>query len=343
MKQRLSREMLARSEVHGIGVGYYDPKNPKKGAAVIIYTNVFSDTSLGLSSTISKRSKGKTVTVPVRYVKTGMIRAYVNYKKRIRPVPAGYSIGTSGGSGSAGLIVTNGSRGTQRYLLSNNHVLNPTNSSVMTETLQPGGADNGQRGRDTIGSVFRYVKLEKNKSNRVDIALSRPLRNRLLSPRYATVGVLPGYVTTYRVGERLKKVGRTTGLEHGVVDSVHTDIQIDYGESLGILNFKNQTVVRGVNPVSLPGDSGSVWLRDIDNYAAAVNFAGSSNGRISISFPVNWAMQIFGTRIAGPNGTGIVKRVYTRKSPRSYASQLTASELSSLQVLRVRSRKRKRT
>lgn len=342
MKKRMSRTMLGKSNVHGIGVGYHDPKNPKKGAAVIIYTNKTKITSkfLGLSSTLTMTAKGKSVTVPVRFVKSGKIRAYVDYKARIRPIPAGYSIGTQSGSGSVGLIVTDASMPRQRYMISNNHVLNPTNSCRMTRTLQPGGADGGQIGLDTVGRLFRYVKLERNKSNRVDIALSKPVRNSLLSPRYPTVGVLPGYVTTYRIGDRLKKVGRTTGVVHGIVDSVNTDIQIDYGE-LGNFNFKNQTVVRGVNPVSLPGDSGSVWLRTTDNYAAAMNFAGSSDGRVSISFPVQWAMQIFGTQIARPKGLGTVKKVKTKHSPESYAPQLTSKELALLRVLRAKYQKRR--
>lgn len=342
MKKRMSRSMLGKSKVHGIGVGYRDPNNPKKGAAVIIYTNTITPKFLGISSTLTMKAKGKSVTVPVRFVKSGKMHAYVDYKARIRPIPAGYSIGTKNGSGTVGLIVTDASTRKQRYIFSNNHVLNPTNSSAMTTTIQPGGADSGQIGRDSVGRLYRYVKLEKNKINLVDIALSKPLRKGLLSPRYATVGVVPGYVTTYRVGTRLKKVGRTTGAVDGIVDSINTDIQIDYGE-LGILNFKNQTVVQGINPVSLPGDSGSVWLRTVDNYAAAVNFAGSSNGRMSIAFPVNWAMQIFGTRIARPNGAGTVKKVKTDNDPRSYARQLTPKELASLKVLRARVKKRKRT
>lgn len=342
MKKRMSRAMLGKSKVNGIGVGYHDPKNPKKGAAVIIYTNTMTPKFLGISSTLTMKANGKFVTVPVRVVKSGKMHACVDYKARIRPIPAGYSIGTPSGSGSVGLIVTDVPKAKQRYIISNNHVLNPTNSSIMTRTLQPGAADEGQIGRDNVGRLYRYVKLEKNKNNRVDIALSKPLRNSLLSPRYATVGVLPGYVTTYRIGDRLKKVGRTTGLVHGIVDSINTDIQIDYGE-LGILTFKNQTVVRGVNPVSLPGDSGSVWLRTVDNYAAAINFAGSSDGRMSISFPVNWAMQVFGTQIARPNGLGTVKKVKTKHSPKSYAPQLTSKELASLRVLQTKMMKRKRT
>ncbi|AOZ94741.1 hypothetical protein PNBC_07690 [Paenibacillus crassostreae] len=336
MKKRIARSMLTRSDVHGIGVGYKDPNDPKKGAAVIIYSNKNSSTFLGHSSRLTTKVKGKATTVPVRIVKSGKLRSFVDYKSRIRPVPAGYSIGTTGGSGTVGLIVTNVPNAKQRYILSNNHVLNPTNSSANTETIQPGGADGGQSGRDRVGRLSRYVQLRQNQNNRVDVALSTPVRNRLLSPSYATVGILPGYVTTYRVGERLKKVGRTTGLVSGIVDSVDTDILVDYGESIGVLKFVNQTVIRGVNPVSLPGDSGSVWLRQVDNYAAAVNYAGSADGMTSIAFPVNWAMQIFRTGIARKVGTGKIKRVKTNKSPLAYVRQLTPKELTRLKVLQVR-------
>jgi hypothetical protein len=332
MKERMARSVLRKSGVHGIGVGYHDPKNPKKGAAVIIYTDKLTPTSLGLSTKYSMTSNGKAVKVPIRVVKTGKFRCYADYKSKIRPVPAGYSIGTTGGSGTLGLIVTNYPNPRQRYIFSNNHVLNPGNTGGNIETLQPGGADRGQTGRDRIGRLYRYVPFRKQ-NNLIDAALSIPTRNSLLNPRYATVGVVPGHVTTYRVGERFKKVGRTTGLVTGVVDSVNTDLQINYGGSLGLLSFSNQTIIKGDNPVSLPGDSGSVWLRQVDNYAAAVNYAGSSDGKISISYPVNWFMQRFGTRVARPGGAGGIKTVKANKSNHAYAPQLKAKELASMKII----------
>jgi hypothetical protein len=156
-----------------------------------------------------------------------------------------------------------------RYLFSNNHVLNPSNTDNRGATIQPGGADGGTVPQDRIGRLYRYVRLSPSGTNLIDTALSLPTRNSLLSPRYATVGAIPGHVTAYRVGESFKKVGRydRAGQWYGGV--VYTDLQINYGGSLGLLTFQDQTVVRGTNPVSLPGDSGSVWLRQSDNYAAA--------------------------------------------------------------------------
>lgn len=336
-KKRMAKRVLKLSGVHGIGVGYKDPAHPKKGAAVIVYTDRLASASTGL---LSATALGKKTNVPVRIVKTGKLRANAtDYKVRIRPVIAGYSVGTIEGSGSTGLIVAPTGEPATRYLFSNNHVLNPSNTDNREAMIQPGGADGGTVAQDRIGRLYRYVRLNPTGTNLIDAALSLPTRNSLLNPRYATVGVVPGHVTAYRVGERFKKVGRTTGRVNGTVESVYTDLQINYGGSLGLLTFEDQTVIRGKNPVSLPGDSGSVWLRQSDHYAAAVNYAGTADGRRSIAYPVQWFMQVFNTRVARPNGAGRVLRVDTGSSPRSYTRQLTNEERTRLRPRTTRTKK----
>jgi len=220
--------------------------------------------------------------------------------KRIRPVIAGYSIGRTDESGTAGLIVSTDPQGSNRYILSNNHVLVDNNSSRTSATIQPGGADGGSLKKDLVGYMSKYVKLHKKKNNYIDAAISRPLRRSLVKPKYAVYGNVPGYITSYKVGEKFKKVGRTSGVVTGTVESIHTDIQVNYGDygNLGTINFKNQSIIRGKGPVSLPGDSGSVWLTKKGNKAAAVNFAGSDNGLLSISYPIDWFMKVFGARVA---------------------------------------------
>ncbi|MBP1965158.1 hypothetical protein J2Z65_004391 [Paenibacillus aceris] len=337
MKERMARSMLKHPKVHAVGVGYQNPKRPDKGAAVTIYTDALSIASLGMASLLSVHGKGKMAKVPIRLVRTKKIRSHANYRSLIRPVPAGYSIGTSAGSGTVGLILTNFPSAKQRYIFSNNHVLtNPLNSGTPVETLQPGGADNGKSGKDGVGRLARFVQLSRKQSNFIDAALSIPVRNRILSPRYATVGVIPGHVTSYKLGERFKKVGRTTGLSYGRVDSINADVKVDYGENLGELTFKNQTIVLGSTPVSLPGDSGSVWLRRTDNFAAAVNFAGTTDGKTSIAFPVDWVMKAFQTRVARPSGIGRIRKVNTRDDNPAYARRLTAKELASIKIVQAK-------
>ncbi|MEK4460714.1 hypothetical protein NSQ91_17030 [Paenibacillus sp. FSL R7-0048] len=338
IKNNISKTVLKNRRIHGIGVGYYDPKHPKKGAAVILYANAVSSTTLGFGSKLSSQIRGKTVKVPIRVVKTQKIRSNASYMDRIRPVIAGYSIGTTGGSGTVGLIV---SRGNQQYLFSNNHVLtNPTNSRNRAETLQPGGSDESRTPRNRVGYLSQFITLTTSGSNRVDAALSRPLSNSIVSPQYATIGTIPGHVTSYRVGERFKKVGRTSGLTRGKVDSVNTDVQVDYGSDIGVLTFLNQSIILSNTPISLPGDSGSVWLRSSDNYAAAVNYAGTTDGKTSVAFPIDWALSALRVRVARPAGqsAGRIKIVDTHNGNAAYTRRLTAKELSRLKIIQAKSR-----
>lgn len=343
MKERLSKRLLKDPGVHAVGVGYRHPGRPDKGAAVIVYTGAFQASGKKKQKTFRKRKQtlrfnGKIVTIPIRYVDTPKFRSHKDpgaaFQRRIRPVIAGYSVGTADESGTAGLIVAN-TKGA-RFLLSNNHVLSSSNRPELVPTLQPGGADGGTIRKDQIGYLHRLVKLKKNGINYLDAALSKPLRPSQLAPRYAKVGVIPGFVTSYKVGERFKKVGRTTGLTYGTVESINTDVRVSYGDfgDLGEITFKNQSIVRGNKPVSLPGDSGSVWLRKKDNLAAAVNFAGSDNGNLSIAFPIERAMSAFKVKVAKPSHYGRHVRRKVNGTRYNYVSPLTAKQRSGIRIIK---------
>lgn len=344
LKQRYARRLLKQKGIHGIGVGYLNPSKPAKGAAVIVYAGKVSAASAHRKKG-EKRGKQRLMpsipgklkaSVPVRLIRSSRFKKNASlpsaFRRRIRPVIAGYSVGTRDASGTAGLIVSDNNRTGRRFILSNNHVLVNENTSRVSLTLQPGGADGGTVTRDTIGRVDRFVRLRKNGNNYLDAALSKPRRNSLLSPSYAVYGRVPGYVRSYKVGDRFKKVGRTTGAVTGTVESIHTDVQVNYGNygGLGTITFKNQSVIRGRRPVSLNGDSGSVWLTRRGNLAAAVNFAGSDGGRLSIAYPVDWFMDVFGTRVARPGRQTLVlpargskqKYISTRPMSRQAAAKL---------------------
>lgn len=346
-KEQIARNLLKRKDVFGVGVGYYDPKNPKKGAGIIIYSNQqptsqptvsASSSSKKESNTVTTKINGKTVTIPIRIVKNDSFKANVsvrstNFTRKIRPVRAGYSVGTTKWSGTAGLIVTNYPGRNRLYVASNNHVLNLNNTNGYTETVQPGGADGGKSGRDRIGRLYRFVKLRKS-NNYLDAAISIPLRNSLLTPKYALIGNVKGHYANYRIGARFIKVGRTTGLVGGVVESINTDLKINYGTygKLGSIYYKNQTIIRSNQPISLPGDSGSVWLDSRNFYATAVNYAGTSDGKLSVSYPIHWLMQAFRTRVAVPGlQSGYV--IQLKGADNSYTQPLSTSELASIKIL----------
>lgn len=340
VKEQIAGKLLQQKDILGVGVGFYDPKNPKKGAGIIVYRQKAAASVSSLPVTLSASVKGKKISIPVRFVNNdeflgnAAIKSSKRFRRRIRPVRAGYSIGTPKWSGTAGLIVTNRRRN-QLYVASNNHVLNKNNSTSYTETIQPGGADGGRTRRDRIGRLYRFVKLRKT-YNYLDAATSIPLRKRLLTPKYATVGVIRGHYANYRPGWRLMKVGRTSGRVRGIVQSINTDVKVNYGGygRLGVILFKNQTIITSSRPISLPGDSGSVWLRN--RYAVAVNYAGTADGKLSVAFPIHWLMQVFGTRVALPRTKGKILRL--RKYNSAYTWPLNKKTLRSIKVLRARKR-----
>ncbi|MEI7025324.1 hypothetical protein [Paenibacillus sp. y28] len=348
VKTNIARAMMRKPEITGIGVGFANPRCPKQGAAIIIYTEK-SAAAARLSLPTKVTSAG--LTVPIRTIAAGMarpnkVRPTQTFTQRIRPVPGGYSVGfpslsgSPGASGTAGLIVRK--NGSSRLLIcSNDHVLNRNNTAGFTETIQPGAADGGRPGLDRIGRLDRFVRLRKNGVNLLDAATSVPDRNKLLSPTYAVVGTVPGHLMTYPVGARFKKVGRTTGFVRGTVESVNTNVKVNYGSygGLGMIEFANQTIVTGATPVSEPGDSGSVWLRNSDSFAAAVNFAGLSGGLRSVSYPFNWFAQVFGVRVATPRGAGGSKPSCSKPGI-PFAKPLTPRQLAGIQVVSARRRRR---
>jgi hypothetical protein len=110
---------------------------------------------------------------------------------------------------------------------------------------------------------------------------------------------------------------RTTEDVFGVVDSVHTDTRVNYGGfgGLGVIRCKDQCITKKVeSPVSLPGDSGSVWLRADDHYACAVNFAGPADGSLTIAFPIQWFMTAFECLVAIPNRFAAVKNAQAKET-----------------------------
>ena len=219
---------------------------------------------------------------------------------------AGYSVGTKNASGTTGLIVI---KDNTLYILSNNHVLNRNNSIEFSATLQPGGADRGTDPTDRIGRLFQFVEL-KATGNTQDSAISVPTNQNDLDPRYGRNKItVPGHYKKFAVGVKVIKAGRTTGDTEAVIDSINNKTRaIDYGTygGLGSIKFDNCVIIKGAR-ASKSGDSGSVWLNKDDNYAMAVNFAGPDDGSFSIAYPINWAMETYGTTVAKPNATGDTK------------------------------------
>lgn len=57
-----------------------------------------------------------------------------------------------------------------------------------------------------------------------------------------------------------------------------------------IATFMGQLLIEGNGPISLDGDSGSVWVTE-NGEAAALSFASLRRGRVSISTPIDAVLE----------------------------------------------------
>jgi hypothetical protein len=190
-------------------------------------------------------------------------------------------VGAPGRTGTVGLFVrtTDG----VESLLSSSHVLNRKPDGRSWPVQQPGGR--AARANDPpVAWSSTWVRLSLNAPNRTEAALARMVPDVAVDPVHP-LGRLTGVCETITVGMRLRKVGRTTGRVEGRVAVVDWHGPVRIGRL--IAPFAGQLLIEGTGrqPVSLDGDSGSVWVTE-HGEAAAINFAGLRRGRVSISTPI---------------------------------------------------------
>ncbi len=197
--------------------------------------------------------------------------------------PGGVSIGNLdlGGSGTLGASVCDAQTGEQ-LVLSNWHVL----CGRRTPGPGPGCRRSepviqlGQGGGDTGGTDDRFAELHRAVLSReVDAAVARVTLERFVEQTLFGLGALNG-LGRPRLGQAVRKSGRTTGLTSAVITDLSAEVEIPYsdvepGFGVGALNwsmrFRNQIVVHGEG-FSRRGDSGSLVV-DAANRAIGLLFA----------------------------------------------------------------------
>ncbi|MFI8998366.1 hypothetical protein [Streptomyces sp. NPDC053542] len=219
--------------------------------------------------------------------------------RRMRPCPAGFSVGSVRiTAGTLGSVVYDLLPGAQinppepgigvpatYYILSNNHVLADSNRAPLgTPVVQPGPADGGLDPADRIGTLSRFVAIQfapqvalGQHNNIVDAALAKVEFHDATRQQYFN-----GPPRAWRrkaqvaVGDRVKKVGRTTNLTIGRIMSTDATIDVSYGTA-GTARFKDQIITTNM---SAGGDSGSL-ITSLDNVAVGLLFAGSQQVTIA--------------------------------------------------------------
>lgn len=161
--------------------------------------------------------------------------------------------------------------------ISNNHVIADNNNPT-------GRIEILNRGQQLIGNLNSFQPLVIPPIfNQMDVALFNP-GSYQMPPQdqnwylYVASDVNPG--------DRVVKVGARTGRTEGIITSVFAAEKVNYGGTLGILQFNNCLVIQGVNgnPFSLPGDSGSLVYRESDMKLVGIVFAGGNSNRGTLSF-----------------------------------------------------------
>ncbi|WP_435064642.1 hypothetical protein [Halobaculum sp. EA56] len=202
-------------------------------------------------------------------------------KERVRPAPAGVSLGhpeiTAGTLGSPPLETEDG----RTVVLTNAHVAAPIGEAETgDDVLQPGPADGGGDG-DAIGTLAAYSEIDPDAPNTTDSALVA------VDPDDVTgtvlgVGPFAGFAEP-TTDATYTKSGRTTGVTTG--DLRGRDGRVRVGGY-----HEEPTVFEGVDvfgPMSAGGDSGSlIGIVEGGAFRATdLLFAGSDRSTIGAPIP----------------------------------------------------------
>jgi hypothetical protein len=231
---------------------------------------------------ITKHARGE---VDVRYVGRIYAMATPWYRRMQRPLLVGTSCGTVHNdfivAGTLGCFVTK-KNSNQPLILSNNHVLADENRYPKGgRIVQPGTLDQGKPTTDGVAVLSTFVRLKPTPAvNLVDCAVAKINDGIDIDPtQIKGLGTLAGTRTqALDVGDKVHKLGRTTGLRHGRVTAIEMDgVGVEY--DIGVCSFDNQLEIEGLGAQAFSdaGDSGSLIV-DQDLKACGLLFAGSDHG-----------------------------------------------------------------
>ena len=314
-KRHYVDSLLKRKNVVACGVGFKESEGEITDEPCVV---------VGVSHKVPKAQLTPDDLIPqmVGSVKTdvlpvGIFRAQQGGERdRHRPAMPGISCGhIEVTAGTFGCLVR---RGSQVFILSNNHVLANTNKGSKGDAIiQPGEYDGGTIA-DKIAELEEWVPLrmgaeesdcpwakvvtqvlnlvasatgsssrlkamrEQPAENTVDCAIARPLSPDLIRPDILGIGIPQG-VRQGTLGMSVQKTGRTTGHTTGTINQADVTVQVDYqGETV---TFVNQFMATGM---SAGGDSGSAVL-DMDGNVIGLLFAGS--GVATLINPIQAVLQ----------------------------------------------------
>jgi hypothetical protein len=271
-REKFAEALKSRANVTGLGVGYKVVAGRRTGqVAVRVYVSrKLPPAQLSPHDLVPPLLDGVPTDVIEAHFKTQQGPPPISeHRRRRSPLMGGISVGNLrlGGSGTLGVSVYDDvSR--EDMILSNWHVLCGRDQCAVGEVvIQPGTGDADVGGpSDGVGTLWRAVL-----SDRVDAALARLNGRRFLLRDVLGIGLVTE-LGTPRLGLRVRKSGRTTGVTTGFITDDDAEVDVT-GYPGGTRTFRHQIIIED-GLLSAPGDSGSVWVDDADR-AVALLFAGS--------------------------------------------------------------------
>jgi hypothetical protein len=219
-------------------------------------------------------------------------------------------------AGTAGLLVHAAKNSSQKFILSNNHVIGamgptdcPNTATSGTWTLQPGtfdiGYDPGQDPTFQVGSGITSWPLSTSTSNVIDAALASTNSSFATNTVYG-IGQPNARVGLPTVNEAVVKSGRTTGVSLGNIEAVNVTVPNVNYSGCGQYTFVNQlSITNTVAPKALPfsaaGDSGAAILDANTHKPVGLLFAG--NARISFANQITSVYTLL--KVVPDGGTGV--------------------------------------
>lgn len=309
VQDRYTDNLLAHPEVVGTATGL--TKDGKVAILVMTKSDMTAKTDVKIESLRKGVAPvGIPATIqdlPVVVMVTGEIKALkggppgggggFDPTARHRPAPNGVSLGHFNiTAGTLGCLVTKGSN---TYILSNNHVMADENqASINDNILQPGPYDGGQNPGDKIASLSDYgtIVFSTSANNVIDAAIAA-VNPDDVTGETVTYGPPRSTTIAAAVNMSVMKYGRTTQQTKGRVQGINATVNVGY--STGTARFVNQIVIGG-GGFSAGGDSGSLIVVEKGSDArkpVGLLFAGG--GGVTIANPINAVLTHFGVTVVG--------------------------------------------
>lgn len=250
---------LNKKNVVGVGNGYKIKNgfNTHERCIKVFVIKKVPKCGLIYNDRIPNKFKGILIDV----VESGVFRS-ASLKNRIRPVKPGYSISPNLclSDGTLGCLVTNG---VSKFILSSNHILAEENTlDIGFSIVQPGYQYHGRDPADTIATLYKYIPLKFSHGdthliNFSDAAIAVAVKSNIVTNEIAYIGKV-NCVKSPKLNSNVKKVGSTTELTNGIVESTSTTVILEYASGRECL-FKEVILTTKMGE---PGDSGSLLVNE---------------------------------------------------------------------------------